>query len=235
MAIRNRFIAFFYRLLLLLLAGYSVWLLFSFRSVTGEPGRGLYFFDCQSLLFAFAVILVEVIANGIGLGKKTNGVVPGVWSPIFLAALSFVLFDGVVYGAVSLATGSPYFQGDFLVMFFSKILVPLLILFDYLLFGEKGTVKWKHPIFWSLYPLFYFAFCLLVQQIFQQHFTIVCFFLPSTFAGAGEALAGNGGWNGVFLMCFLAWLGFFAIAYLMIFLNFVYAGAYRKRTPTDVI
>lgn len=236
MAIRNRFLAFFYRLILLGIMGYALWILFAFRQVSGESSRGFYFFDCQSLLLAFFVILSEVIANGIGLSKKTNGIVPGVWSPIFMASLSFLLFESIIYPSVVLATGASYFASTSpWVMALSKIIVPALMLGDYLLFGEKGTVKWKHPIFWSLYPLFYFAFCLLVQRIFNQQFAIVKFFVPSTFANTSAFLAGNGGWNGVVLSCVSAWLGYIALAYLMVFLNFVYAGAYRKRTPTDVI
>jgi hypothetical protein len=238
MAIRNRFLAFFYRLILLGIAGYAVYLLFSYRALPDEGSRGFYFFDCQTLLVAFAVILSEVIANGIGLGKKTNGIVPGVWSPIFLASLSFLLFESIAYPLVCLATGSSYFvysNGSYAVMILSKIVVPFLLLLDYLLFGEKGTVKWKHPIFWSLYPLFYFAFILLVQQIFGQQFVIVSFFRASTFTSSNALLAGNGGWNGVVLSSFAAWSGYIALAYLVVFLNFVFAGAYRKRTPSDVI
>jgi hypothetical protein len=236
MAIRNRFLAFFYRLALLGVSGYALWILFAARKVAEEPTRGFYFFDCQTLLVAFLVILAEVIANGIGLGKKTNGIVPGVWSPVFLASLSFVLYESILYPITCLANGKPFFASvDPSVMLLSKIIVPLAMLGDYLLFGEKGTVKWKHPIFWSLYPLFYFAFFLLFSHIFDIQFEIVKFFVPSNFTNAGGLLAGNGGWNGVVLSCIGAWLGYFLLAYLMVFLNFVYAGAYRKRTPSDVI
>jgi|LAHS01.1.fsa_nt_gb hypothetical protein len=238
MAIRNRFLAFFYRLLLLGIGGYGLWILFAARALTSEASRGIYFFDCQTLLVAVVVILCEVIANAIGLSKKTNGIVPGVWSPIFLASLSFVLFESIIYPCVCLASGTPYFgayERGPIVMILSKIVIPALMLGDYLLFGEKGTVKWKHPIFWSLYPLFYFAFCLLVQHIFDQQFTIVKFFTAANFASANALFSGNGGWNGVVLSCFAAWLGYIGLAYLMVFLNFVYAGAYRKRTPADVI
>jgi hypothetical protein len=236
MAIRNRFLAFFYRLILLGIGGYATYLLFSFRSLSPEWWRGFYYYDCQTLLFATAIVFAEVVANAIGLNKKTNGIVPGVWSPLFIASLSFTLFDLGGYAILSSSTNSGFFAAtDIKVMLLSKIIFPALLLGDYLLFGEKGTVKWKHPIFWSLYPLFYFAFSLLVKAVWQQGFSAVSFFTPSTFQTGADALTGNGGWNGVVLSSLLAYLCYFALAYLLVFLNNVFAGAYRKRTPSDVI
>jgi Na+-driven multidrug efflux pump len=77
---------------------------------------------------------------------------------------------------------------------------------------------------------------LLVKAIGNKAFPIVSFFTPSTFqTGADASLTGNGGWNGVVLSSLLAYLCYFALAYLLVFLNNVFAGAYRKRTPSDVI
>jgi hypothetical protein len=106
---------------------------------------------------------------------------------------------------------------------------------DYLLFGEKGTVRWKHPVFWELYPLFYFAFSLLVNWIFQQPWWAVEFFYSGTFHNSGDFLAGNGGWNGVVFCSMSAWLGYLLLAYIMVFLNNCYAGVYRKRKTSDFI
>jgi hypothetical protein len=236
MAIRNRFLAFFYRLIILGVGVYAAYLLFNYHAVGNEPTRGLYYFECQTLLFATIVLFAEVIANGIGLSKKTNGVVPGVWSPIFLAALSFVIFDSAVYASNAWATGTDFFvNADKKIMLFSKIIFPLLFLADYLLFGEKGTVKWKHPIFWGLYPLFYFLFSLLVHQIFNQPFWTVAFFNNGSAYFSTGLFSGNGGWNGVVICSFCAWLGYNVIAYLIIFFNYLYAGVYKKHDHNEVI
>jgi hypothetical protein len=201
----------------------------------GTNWRGFYYFDCQTLLVAFVVVFAEVIANAIGLAKKTNGVVPGVWSPILLASLSspFSIFSPTDVWA----NGQRFFRhARHSTHALQQNHLPRLFLGDYLLFGEKGTVKWKHPIFWE--PLSFILFCL--------------FACSSTRSGAwllgGRLLriavslslrrvlfAGNGGWNGVVICSFLAWLCFFAVAILLVFLNNVLAGAYRKRTPSDVI
>jgi hypothetical protein len=236
MALRNRFLAFFYRLILLAVGVYATSLLFRFRMVGSEWWRGFYYFDCQTLLVATLVVLAEVIANAIGLGKKTNGIVPGVWSPLFLASLCFTLYDLFAYATISTSTNNGFFAtNDLQIMLFSKIIFPVLFFGDYLLFGEKGTVRWKHPIFWSLYPLFYFAFSLLVNKVWSQGFFAVTFFDHTAFTAGGEILTGNGGWNGVVICSLVAWLCFFAVSYLLVFLNNVLAGAYRKRTPSDVI
>jgi len=236
MAVRNRFLAFFYRLLLLIIGGYAVYLLYSFRSRGLEWFRSFYYFDCQTLLVAFIVVFAEVIANAIGLPKKTNGVVPGVWSPILLASLSYTFFDLVVYAIDIWAKGGNFFQGsDINIMLFSKIIFPALYLADYLLFGEKGTVKWKHPVFWQLYPLFFFAFSLLVNVVWQQGFWAVDFFNYGLFISSNAVFSGNGGWNGVVLCSFLAWIGYLLIAYLTVFFNGLYAGAYRRRDTNNII
>ena len=112
MALRNRFLAFAYRLILLGVGVYALVLLYTFRIVQPETYRGFYYFDNQTLLLASFVVLAEVIANGIGLGKKTNGIVPGVWSPLFLSSLSFTLFDLFAYAILSSSTTSGFFLGS---------------------------------------------------------------------------------------------------------------------------
>jgi len=221
MAVRNRFLAFFYRLFLLAIGGYALYLLYKYHTQdVNDWTRPFYYFDFQTLLVAFVVIFAEVIANAIGLPKKTNGVVPGVWSPILLASLSYVLFDIVVYATDVWAKGGHFFLGTSInFMLFSKIIFPALFLGDYLLFGEKGTVKWRHPIFWELYPLFYFAFSLLVNLVWGHGFWAVDFFNSGIFIASKSVFAGNGGWNGVVICSFLAWMGYFLIAYLTVFFN----------------
>jgi hypothetical protein len=236
MAVRNRFLAFFYRLFLLAIGGYALYLLYKYHTQdVNDWTRPLYYFDFQTLLVAFVVIFAEVIANAIGLPKKTNGVVPGVWSPLFLASLSFTF---------SISPVTRFFfvdQSGFLCgtastsCCFSKIIFPSLLLGDYLLFGEKGTVKWKHPDF--LEPLSPLLFCLLllVKAVWQQGFSAVVSSSRTLSFQTGRSSAGNGGWNGVVIFSFLAYLCYFALAYLYVFLNNVFAGAYRRSDPSDVI
>jgi hypothetical protein len=100
--------------------------LFSFRSLSPEWWRGFYYYDCQSLLFATAIVFAEVVANAIGLNKKTNGIVPGVWSPLFIASLSFTLFDLAGYAILSSSTNSGFFAAtDIKVMLLRRLLLSL--------------------------------------------------------------------------------------------------------------
>ena len=235
MAIRNRFLAFFYRLILLGIGGYATYLLFSFRSLSPEWWRGFYYYDCQTLLFATAIVFAEVVANAIGLNKKTNGIVPVVWSHLFIASLSFTLFDLAGYAILSSSTNSGFFAAtDIKVMLLSKIIFPALLLGDYLLFGEKGTVKWKHPLFWVIFPIFYFAAVMIAGNFFDGGNYPYDFFDYRTFVFSGTFLAQNSGWFGVWFFCALYLALFLLLSYWLVFFNNLFAGAYRRHEPSDL-
>lgn len=100
-------------------------------------------------------LLVAIVMSGIALGR------PGFRSPVLVggATLAIVLV-GAVY--MTLLRGMVELSGGALIAdFLLHKLVPVLTLFFWLLLADKGGLRWRDPILWSVYPLAYLAYALL--------------------------------------------------------------------------
>lgn len=231
MVIRNRYLAFIYRLALLAFSFYALYLAFKYLGALNENRSffALAYFGTDALLLAVVVLLAEVIANLIGLKNGPDGIAPGVWSPLFVGVMVMLLFDTIAHPIMARLDGTSFFTADnLLYVSISKIAFPLLYMLDYLLFGEKGTVKWKHGFFWGFFPVFYFAFIMLTHFTWNATFFPYSFLSRETFADQPSFLANIGGWAGVWFVSVSFYLGFLALSYLTIFMNNLYAGAYRR-------
>ena len=99
-------------------------------------------------------LIVAVVLTGIALGQPTFRS----QSLLGLMTLS-ILFVGAVYvlllrGLVELSGGAAI--ANLILHYIVPGLVPLF----WLLFVPKGALKWRDPLFWSIYPLAYFAYAL---------------------------------------------------------------------------
>jgi hypothetical protein len=238
MAIRNRILAFIYRIILLGFALATLALLFLDEEESGNYFESFLYFDTEITLFSAVIVLAELIANGIGLAKGARGLAPGVYSPLSLAATSYEAADLLAYPIACLFVGNDYFaEGRVPPILFAHLLLPILFIADWALFGEKGTVKWRYGLYWLLYPLFFFAFSLVRFGI-SNSATITCPLFDATEFAAKASLpgwfSGNGGWNGVVFSSF-SMLGLFAaVSYGLLFLNNLLAGKYfPKKSPVQ--
>lgn len=110
------------------------------------------------VMLRFFTILTNVIAaamfTGIAFGQ------PAFRSQSLLGLMTLsILFVGAVYvlllrGLVELSGGAATAN---LILHY---LVPGLALLFWLLFAPKGTLKWRDPVLWAIYPLAYFAYAL---------------------------------------------------------------------------
>lgn len=230
MPIRNRLISLIYRIVVFGVAIYTLVLLFSFSYTETAPAQSLAFFGTEALILASVITGLEIIFNSVDLAKHgVNGVSAYVWMPITLAMVSFVLGDALCY-----AVTTPFFGGfgvgsDLLRSVMSHIVMPILVLVDYLLFDEKGTVKWTHPVYWLFYPVFYFAFAISSHFLFETDYYPYPFLNNTQFLDKGDFMAANNGWNGVFLTLALLGLIFIAMGFLLVFLNNLLSGKYKRR------
>ncbi|MCH4210344.1 MAG: hypothetical protein LKF75_04250 [Bacilli bacterium] len=236
MVIRKRYWAFVYRLIVLFFGFYAMTVLVKDGALDGNYWASFLTFETEVTLFSLLVVLAEVIANAIGLKMGNEGLAPGVWSPLFLCCLFYVLADTVTYFITA-----PIFYGTFIrdghVQLFaiSRIVYPLLLLFDYILFGEKGTVKWKHALYWMIFPFFYFWIVLATNYLWSHDWFAYPYFNIVNYASSAiPGIAANGGWGGVWIFSGILLIGFVILAYAMIFFNFLWAGAYKKREPDRI-
>ncbi|QIK97302.1 hypothetical protein G7076_12170 [Sphingomonas sp. HDW15A] len=108
------------------------------------------------ILLRFFTVLtnigVAVTMSLLALGKRV--------SPSWLGGLTLaILLVGVVY--MTLLRGLLELSGGALLA--DTLLhkaTPVLVTFWWLAFADKGSLKWRDPLFWAIYPLIYLPYAL---------------------------------------------------------------------------
>jgi hypothetical protein len=219
MVVRNRLISFLYRAATFGIAVWTCVLL----SATNEPLFYGYF-SIQSHLLTTIIFglmatfnLIDLLRHGI------HGVAAGMWMPVCLAILCYSLVSAVG-GAFYAFQGLQYT----LPVILAHIVVPVLFLFDWILFEEKGTVHWWHAFYWMIFPSFYLAFIFIRPKIWPNtKFTL----LGSASAYPYDFIDPAHGWTQVLFTSLGLVLGFFVIGLVLVFLNNLMAGRFRHRGP----
>lgn len=234
MAIRNQIASIVYRALLALfglgLYGASLYL----RGV-GQ----ILSIDLLLTLFVDILLWIEVVVNAISLIRKgphrlAAGLIPGLTFIALALSLSHIILTPIFNALL----GEAYLQGDrtFFDNFGNGLLFPLLYFLDYLLFGEKGTVKMKDIFFVPVFPLIYGVTTLLAREIGgKEGRSWISAFEPNSYKASTEVtwLSGNNGWNGVVFAFFLAIFTHLLVATLLYFLGRLLARPeILPKTPT---
>ncbi len=233
MLIRNRLISLIYRIIELGLGIFSLIALVIADKTESSPIKSFAYFGAQCLLFTTVIVLLEVIFNAIDLARNgARGIAASVYMPLTLAVLTFLLVDALIYNIGAPFLGG-YADGEALVSALcAHIFLPIVFFLDYLLFSEKGTVRWSHALYWMIYPLCYFLIVLSAHYFWNNTFYPYPFLNHERFINdpsSPEFMSGNLGWNGVLIVLGSITVGFLLVSFLVIFLNNVFAGKYRKR------
>jgi hypothetical protein len=108
------------------------------------------------ILFAFFTIttnlLVAVVFTGIAANRtafRSAWIVAGTMLSILLVG---VIYGLLLHGLTELSGGSAV--ANLLVHMVTPVVVPLFWIF----FVDKGSLTWRHPFLWALYPLAYLAY-----------------------------------------------------------------------------
>ncbi len=232
MLIRNRVISLIYRTLELALCIFTLTVLVIADKTETSPIESFSYYGAQCLLFTSIIVLLEVIFNIVDLIKNgKNGIAAYVYMPLTLAVLTFLLVDALIYNISAPFLGG-YADGEALTSALcAHIFLPIVFFFDYFLFSEKGTVRWSHALYWMIYPLSYLIIIISAHYFWNNTFYPYPFLNHERFIdpSSPEILSGNFGWNGVLIVLGAITLGFLLISFLVIFLNNVLAGKYKKR------
>jgi len=224
MVIRNRLFALLYRCVAFGIIIYTLVLLLDQPDV----GISLCYFTNQSNILLAVLFGLMIVFNAIDLRHGIKGVPAGAFMPLSMAILLYICITGIVYNGILVP-----FQGlgyD-LALVMGHVVTPLLAILDWVLFEEKGTIRWWHGFYWLVYPIFYCVFILVRPIIWQNSFfgdpggvsKYPYFFLD----------ANKIGWGMVFLWIGVLIVAFFGMSELLIFLNNLIAGKYRKRGPIE--
>jgi len=237
MVIRETFFAFLYRLCVLIFNVAAFVLLMINDQVQGSPLNGLRFYAEIVVLLTLLTMFCKTIINFIGLFKKVtwHRLAPSLPAPLSLFMLANAL--GLMFAHPLYITflGTSYFASDALVSsLFAYIILPLILFIEWLLFEEKGTVKWAYASYAIMVPLFYFVITYITHSVHGNNSAYACgIFDPNSFITGNEGIPSffkkNDGWNGVAFSSLSILLCQEVLALLLIFISNLLAGKYRKR------
>jgi len=164
MGTKKRNIALLYRIVILIVTGFALYL--NFRLLGFKTGI-LYFTNLSNLLcFVYFLILVIMMI----LKKDNDSDLHYIVKGMVTMAITLTMF---VYNFV-LASDSNAFKNHMLECNLVHLVVPLFVIFDYIIFGVKGNLKKTYPFIWTA--------VLFVYEI----FIMIYIFLGGTFANGDK-------------------------------------------------
>jgi hypothetical protein len=111
------------------------------------------------ILLAFFTITTNVLVAAVFIclaanrgALRANWIVAGTMLSILLVGVTYTL---LLHGLLELSGGSVI--ANAILHWITPTLVPIY----WIVFTPKGTLTWKHPFLWAIYPLAYFAYALL--------------------------------------------------------------------------
>lgn len=122
-------------------------------------------FGNAAMLSCYYTILSNILcflyfAFLVAARPKENPVVKG--AVTMCIALTGIVYHLMLSGAMAAAGGnSALFIGNYIV----HTVVPLMVLFDYLLFTPKGTFNSFSPLWWTLIPIAYLIFAVIRAEV----------------------------------------------------------------------
>lgn len=146
----KRILSLLFKIVIVIMSGIGLYLNFKLLSFS----KGIIYFTIQSNLLCFIFFAVITILDIIGKLKKNNWyyIVKG----MVTMAITITMF--VYQVLLSSSDGVGAYMGHMLECNFVHLYVPLLVIFDYILFGEKGHLKKEYPFYWSFILVAYLVF-----------------------------------------------------------------------------
>ncbi len=116
--------------------------------------NNIIYFTIQSNLICFLFYLIIVILKLTGKLQKNQ--IYYIFKGTVTMAITITMF---VYESVLATSGTMgIYEEHMLACNFVHLIVPLMVIFDYVVFGEKGNLKKEYPIYWSFILIGYLIF-----------------------------------------------------------------------------
>ncbi|HBM70646.1 MAG TPA: hypothetical protein DEF61_01245 [Firmicutes bacterium] len=157
--IKNRIVSLLYRSIGFILLITS---LYFYMDEIGSVQEAIIHFDIQSCFLYLFALGIEIIANAIDLRHGIIGIPAGANMKFALPCLTYATSSSILYFALTI-NEHPSMYTKIGILFHLCLL--LISLFDWLLFAEKGTVRWYNAFFSLIYPIYYLIFVLLRTHI----------------------------------------------------------------------
>lgn len=193
-------IEFIYKLIIVIMGIIGIYLNFRITSI----GNSLIYFTMQSNLLCLIFYVVIVILEIFKKLKKNN------FYYISKGMVTMAITITMLVYQMLIATngGVPGYENHVQACNFVHLYVPLLIIFDYIIFGEKGNLKKEYPFIWSLVLVAYMIFDVIYVSLggrFIDGTTYPYFYMDIAKYGLG----------GVFINCLLIYIFFVGYGFIV--------------------
>lgn len=138
-----------YKIIIVIACGFGIYL--NFKAFT--VGGAIIYYTVQSNVMCFIFYLVTVILKLTGKLKKNS--IYYILKGMVTMAITITM---VVFQFVITDSGMEAYVGNELASIMAHLVVPLLVMSDYVIFGEKGNLKKNYPFIWSATLVFYVIF-----------------------------------------------------------------------------
>ena len=176
-------------------------------------------YEIQAGFIYIIVLGFEIIFNLISLRYGVLGYPGGVYMPLKLGVTLYVLLSTFLHMVIPFSTlegEKTLIAGVYSVLFF------LFALADWIFFDEKGTVKYHNAFWYLIYPMFYLIF-----NVFRPYiFGFSAIYRDGTTFPYGYLNPEN---NTAVVGIILSFLVILALGLIMIFINDLLSGKYKKR------
>lgn len=138
-----------YKIIIIIACGFGIYL--NFKAFT--IGGAMIYYTVQSNVMCFIFYFVTIILKLTGKLKKNSNYY--ILKGMVTMAITVTM---VVFQFVITDSGMTAYAGNELASIMAHIVVPLLVMSDYVIFGEKGNLKRNYPFIWSSTLVFYIIF-----------------------------------------------------------------------------
>lgn len=138
-----------YKIIIIIACGFGIYL--NFKAFT--IGGAIIYYTVQSNVMCFIFYFVTIILKLTGKLKKNSNYY--ILKGMVTMAITVTM---VVFQFVITDSGMTAYAGNELASIMAHIVVPLLVMSDYVIFGEKGNLKSNYPFIWSSTLVFYIIF-----------------------------------------------------------------------------
>ena len=146
-----------YKIIIVIVSGIGI--LLNLKAFT--PSGALVYYTIQSNIWVFVFYLIIVILKIIKKEEKNN--IYYIFKGMVTMAITITMF--IYQILLSTDSGMVAYQNLELECNLVHLITPLLVMSDYLIFGEKGNLKKSYPFIWSLTLVFYLGYGILVQVL----------------------------------------------------------------------
>ncbi len=138
-----------YKIIIIIACGFGIYL--NFKAFT--IGGAIIYYTVQSNVMCFIFYFVTIILKLTGKLKKNSNYY--ILKGMVTMAITVTM---IVFQFVITDSGMTAYAGNELASIMAHIVVPLLVMSDYVIFGEKGNLKRNYPFIWSSTLVFYIIF-----------------------------------------------------------------------------